>query len=142
MILVLRPEPGAGETARRARERGLEAIAVPLFTVGPMSWELPDPAQFDALLLTSANAVRHGGEQLGNLRGLPVHAVGEATAAAARNAGFGIASSGDAGVDRLLGSIDQDLRLLHLCGTERREPGDARQAITGGGVPGDRDCAT
>ena len=130
MILVLRPEPGAGETVHRLRERGIEAIAAPLFTVAPVAWQAPDPAAFDALLLTSANAVRHGGDQLGKLRGLPVHAVGEATAAAARDAGFGVASSGDAGVDRLLASIDQELRLLHLCGKDWREPVDAPQQIT------------
>jgi uroporphyrinogen-III synthase len=130
MILVLRPEPGASETVRHLRDSGLEAISVPLFVVQPLDWELPDPARFDALLLTSANAVRHGGEQLGKLRGLPVHAVGEATAKASRGAGFDISSSGDAGVDRLLGSIDQELRLLHLCGQDRREPAGARQQIT------------
>jgi len=130
MILVLRPEPEAGETARRLGDLGLEAIAAPLFTVEPVAWEPPDPARFDGLLLTSANAVRHGGDQLGKLRGLPVHAVGEATAAAARDAGFAIATSGNAGVDRLLGSIDQKLRLLHLCGKDRREPLQGRQRIT------------
>ena len=130
MILVLRPEPGAGETVQRLRGLGLEAIAAPLFTVEPVAWEAPDPAEFDALLLTSANAVRHGGDQLGQFRGLPVHAVGDATATAARDAGFDIASNGDAGVDRLLGSIDQQLRLLHLCGTDRREPAAAHQRIT------------
>ena len=130
MILVLRPEPGASETVRRARDSGLDALAVPLFTIEPIAWEAPEIARFDALLLTSANAVRHAGEQLTELRGLPVHTVGEATAMAARDAGFDIASSGDAGVDRLLGSIDAELRLLHLCGVDRREPEQARQAIT------------
>ena len=57
-------------------------------------------------LLTSANAVRCGGEQLHSLRGLKAYAVGEATAEAAREAGFDIAATGDAGVDRLLGSIE------------------------------------
>ena len=35
-----------------------------------------------------------------------------------------------AGVERLLGSIDSDLRLLHLCGADRHEPQEAKQAIT------------
>jgi uroporphyrinogen-III synthase len=81
------------------------------------------------LLLTSANAVRCSGRKLQSLRDLPVYAVGEATMAAAREAGFDIAASGDSGVDRLLGSIDDDLRLLHLCGEDRREPVDAPQSI-------------
>ena len=128
-VLVLRPEPGATATVRQARERGLDAVAVPLFEVDPMAWEAPDPFGFDGLLLTSANALRHGGDRLQSLRGLPVYAVGDATAEAAREAGFDIAASGDAGVDRLLGSIEPDLRLLHLCGADRREPEGVAQTI-------------
>ena len=129
-LLVLRPEPGASETVERAKQRKLDAIATPLFEIEPVAWDAPDPASFDALLLTSANAVRHGGEALLRLRGLPVHAVGEATAAAARDAGFDIASSGDDGVDRLLASIEPDLELLHLCGENRRAPTEPTQHIT------------
>ncbi len=109
---------------------GLEAVAVPLFTIEPVEWKAPDAASFDGLLLTSANAARSGGEALRSLRQLPVYAVGEATAEAAREAGFNIAASSDAGVDRLLGSIEPDLKLLHLCGAERREPDGANQEIT------------
>lgn len=129
-VLVLRPEPGATATAEKARELGLEPVKVPLFEVEPVAWEPPEPGSFDALLLTSANAVRCAGERLEQLRGLPVHAVGEATAAAARDAGFDIASSGDAGVDRLLGSLEAELKLLHLCGEDSKDPAEPRQAIT------------
>jgi len=129
-IMVLRPEPGASATADRARELGLNPIVMPLFEVEPVEWEAPEPGRFDALLLTSANAVRVGGEQLRALRGLPVHAVGEATAEAAREAGFAAASHSDGGVDRLLDSLDPGLSLLHLCGEHRREPQRTRQAIT------------
>jgi len=129
-VLVLRPEPGASATVERAREMGLDAVAVPLFAVEPVAWKVPDPARFDGLLLTSANAARHGGEQLQRLRGLRVYAVGEATAEAARDAGFDIAATGEGGVDRLLGSIDAGLKLLHLCGENRREPQGTGQRIT------------
>ena len=128
-VLVLRPEPGATATVQRARERGLGAVAMPLFEVEPVSWIVPGATDFDGLLLTSANAVRAGGEQLARLRGLPVHAVGEATAEAARNAGFSIASTGEADAGRLLQSIDPGLKLLHLCGEDRKEPA-ASQKIT------------
>jgi len=93
-IAVLRPEPGNGATAAAIEAAGRTAIRLPLFAAGPVPWRAPDPAAFDALLLTSANALRHGGPQLGALRGLPVHAVGSATAEAARHAGFAIASAG------------------------------------------------
>lgn len=129
-VLVLRPEPGASLTVERARERGLQAFAFPLFEIEAMPWEVPDPAQFDAILLTSANSVRHSGEGLQKLRGLPVYAVGEATARAAREAGFAIAATGTAGVDRLLGSIQAELHLLHLCGEDRHEPEAAPQRVT------------
>jgi uroporphyrinogen-III synthase len=130
LVLVLRPEPGASATVERARERGLSARAIPLFDIEAVDWEAPDPAGFDGLLLTSANAVRFPGKQLESLRGLAAYTVGEATADAAREAGLSIAASGDSGVDRLLGSIDPEIRLLHLCGEDRRAPERPRQTIT------------
>lgn len=129
-VLVLRPEAGASATVRRARERGLDAVATPLFEIEPVAWQAPEASGFDGLLLTSANAVRHGGEGLLELRGLKAYAVGEATAEAAREAGFDVAASGEAGVDRLLGSIEPGLRLLHLCGADRREPEAESQRIS------------
>jgi len=129
-LVVLRPEPGGSATAERARERGLQPVLVPLFELEPVSWKAPELSRFDRLLLTSANAVRHGGDQLLQMRGLPVYAVGEATAGAARDAGFEIARIGDDGVDRLLGSIEPSARLLHLCGEDRRLPAHSRHEIT------------
>lgn len=129
-VLVLRPEPGAAATLAKARAKGLDAVAVPLFQIEPVAWQAPGPGRFDGLLLTSANAVRWGGPAFGELRGLKVYAVGEATAQAAREAGFSIAATGDAGVDRLLASIEPHLNLLHLCGADRRQPDKAAQEIT------------
>lgn len=129
-LLVLRPEPGAGATATKARELGLDTVCVPLFKVEAIAWAGPDPASFDGLLLTSANSVRCAGDTLRRYRALKAFAVGDATAEAAREAGFDVAATGDAGVDRLLGSIEPDLKLLHLCGEHRREPDRARQCIT------------
>lgn len=129
-VLVLRPEPGASATVKKARELGLEAIAAPLFEIEPAQWQPPDPGSFDGLLLTSANAIRCGGEGLQLLRRLKVYAVGEATATAARKAGFDIARTGNAGVERLLSSIEPGLRLVHLCGEDRAITAPAAQAIT------------
>ena len=127
-VIVLRPEPGASETLAKARELGLEPVSVPLFDIEAMDWAMPDGA-FDGVLLTSANAVRQAGDALQELRALPAYAVGDATAEAARDAGFDIKATGDAGVERLLGSIDQELRLIHLCGEDRKQV-TARQEIT------------
>ena len=129
-LLVLRPEPGASTTATRARDHGLEPIVVPLFKIEPLPWNAPSVSGFDGLLLTSANAVRNGGEELERLRSMPVYAIGEATAEAARHAGFDVAAIGSGNVDGLLASIDPSLRLLHLAGEDRREPRGARQSIS------------
>jgi len=85
---------------------------------------------FDGLLLTSANGIRCAGGQVEKLRGLKVYAVGEASAQAAREAGFDLAGAGNGGVDRLLGSIEPNLKLLHLCGEDRHAPHEPRQKIT------------
>ena len=128
-VIVLRPGPGASETLARARELGLDATAVPLFEIEAADWKMPEGA-FDGVLLTSANAVREAGDELQKLRGLPAYAVGEATAEAARDAGFDVAATGGDGVERLLGSIEPDLRLAHLCGADRKDYSGARQQIT------------
>jgi uroporphyrinogen-III synthase len=129
-VLVLRPEPGASATVGRARNRGLDAVAIPLFEIEPVQWQVPDIQGFDGVLLTSANAVRQAGDQLESLRGLPAYAVGEATAEAARDAGFDIAATGDSGVERLLDSIEPELKLLHLSGEQHHHPPHSRQKIT------------
>jgi len=129
-VLVLRPEPGASATVERAGELGLDAFAVPLFQIEPVPWTAPDASQFDGVLLTSANAVRHAGDQIKTLTGLPAYAVGEATANVAQEAGFEIAIVGSGGVDRLLAVVPSGLRLLHPCGEYRRVPTDPSQEIT------------
>jgi uroporphyrinogen-III synthase len=121
-LLLLRPEPGLSVSAERARAMGLEVVACPLFQVEPLEWQPPNPADYDALLLTSANAVRHGGNGLEALKSLPAHAVGESTAACARQAGFRVDEVGTGSVADLLAASPVPLRLLHLAGEDRREP--------------------
>ncbi|WP_293940474.1 uroporphyrinogen-III synthase [Sphingomonas sp.] len=121
-LTIIRPEPGASETVARAAAMGIEAVALPLFAIERVAWSAPDPHQFDALLLTSANAVRHAGPGLARFHRLPVHAVGAATADAARAAGFSVASVGGTGVDALLAALPDGLALLHLGGEHRHAP--------------------
>ena len=40
-VVVLRPEPGASATVKRARELGLEPVTVPLFEIEPLPWQSP-----------------------------------------------------------------------------------------------------
>ena len=118
MIFVIRPEPGLQSTLAAARELGLAVIGRPLFDVVPLRWTAPDAAGFDGLLIGSANAIRHGGEALEGLKQLPVYAVGEATADAAREAGFTVAETGSGGLQAVLDNLPAPRRLLRLAGAE------------------------
>lgn len=93
-IAVLRPEPGNAATAAAIEAQGRRAIRLPLFRIVALPWDGPDPGAHDALMLTSANAVRHAGPALARYAALPVHAVGAATAAAARAAGLQVVATG------------------------------------------------
>ncbi len=119
-ILILRPEPGASATAERVRKLGLRPVVAPLFTVRALAWSPPDASDFDAVLFTSANALRHGGPQLARYRRLPAFAVGAATAASARDAGFANVTAGAGNVERLVADVGPEVRLLHPCGRHHR----------------------
>lgn len=131
-LVVLRPEPGNTRTATALRALGLKVRQVPLFAVVPVDWTAPDPAAFDGLLLTSANAVRHGGTALAAFKRLPVVAVGGATAAAANEAGFAVAVTGGEDARAVVAEArDRGFaRLLHLAGRERTPTEDGVEAIT------------
>lgn len=124
--LVLRPEPGNARTCAALVAAGLEPVALPLFAAVPLGWSPPDPADYDALLLTSAQAVRLAGGGLARLAGLPVVAVGAATAAAARAAGLDVAIVGDGDAAAAVARSAAYPRLLHLAGREHvAQPGVA-----------------
>ncbi|HMN55273.1 MAG TPA: uroporphyrinogen-III synthase, partial [Sphingopyxis sp.] len=66
-LVVTRADPGGAATVARARAVGLDARPMPLFAARALAWSPPDPAGFDALLLTSAQAARLGGTGLAAL---------------------------------------------------------------------------
>ena len=89
-VLITRPEPGATETARRVQALGLRAVIAPLLTVHSLLPRLP--AQVQAVLVTSGNAIP---VLPASLHGLPLLAVGDATARRACAAGFTQVCSAD-----------------------------------------------
>ncbi|WP_293973671.1 uroporphyrinogen-III synthase [Sphingomonas sp.] len=119
---MLRPQPGASATAARIAALGHEAIVAPLFAIEPVAWDVPDPGEHDAIILTSANAVRHAGPALAELAALPVHAVGTATAAAAMEAGLSVVATGHSdGAELLERAATGGVRkALHLAGADHR----------------------
>jgi uroporphyrinogen-III synthase len=126
-LLIVRPQPGADESAARARELGLQPIVAPLFETRALDWAPPDPGGFDAIFLTSANAARLGGEGLRPLLALPCYAVGAQTAQAARAAGFTDVRTGPSDSIALAAIAERDgaRSLLHLGGRDHVAFGQA-----------------
>ena len=119
-LVIIRPEPGNAASTELAQSLRMEAHGYPLFDVIPRSWEAVPPERADALLIGSANVFRHGGRGLAVLKNLPVYAVGEVTAAAARAAGFALAATGTGTLQSLLSELDgAHRRVLRLAGEER-----------------------
>lgn len=117
--IVIRPEPGCTMSVQALIAMGVAAEGYPLFDVVAVEWDPAPPDAFDALLAGSANVFRHGGAQLAQYRALPVHAVGETTAQAARAAGFAVAAVGSGGLQRVLDAVPAGTRVLRLAGAER-----------------------
>ncbi len=134
-VLVTRPLPAATRTADRLRALGYLPIILPLTEIVPLNPAAPDGA-FDAVVATSANALRHAsGELLAPLLQLPCFTVGDATADAARARGFETVTTGDGDGEALADTIVEELRsagsLLYLTGRVR-SPGFERAVTLAG----------
>lgn len=118
-IAVTRAEPEASRTASRLDAAGAEAVLAPLIEIAPRAFER-DLTGIGALIFTSANGVRAFGDARG---AVPVFAVGAATAAAARDAGFRDIVAGDADSAALVALIAAQFdrragALIHVSGAD------------------------
>lgn len=99
-VLVTRPEPDNAATSAALRARGFAAVSAPMLRFEALVFQDEADAQVGAIIVTSANALRAIADQpgIGRLLTLPLFAVGERTADAARAAGFHavISADGDA----------------------------------------------
>ena len=128
-VLVTRPHPDDEATAGALRARGFEVLQAPMLRFAAVPFQDDVDARYDAVIVTSANALRAIEPQLAGSRllELPLFAVGDHTASAARAAGFGqvIAAKGDAAALRdlvLAGVKSKHLKrgstLLYLAGAD------------------------
>jgi uroporphyrinogen-III synthase len=128
-VLVTRPHPDDEATATSLRARGFEVLKAPMLRFEPVPFHDDGEAEYGAVIVTSANALRGIEPQLqaSPLLGLPLFAVGEHTASAARSAGFEnvMSASGDAGSlrDLVLASVKakalkKTSPLLYLAGAD------------------------
>jgi uroporphyrinogen-III synthase len=105
-VLVTRPQPDNEATAAALRARGVEVLLAPALRFEPVPLSSSLEADFAAVIVTSANALRAIAPRLKDhpLVKLPLFAVGEQTALAAQGAGFDevISADGDASALREL----------------------------------------
>lgn len=124
-VLVTRPQPGAAATARRLAALGFEPVVLPLSETRMIDLAEPvDPASFDAVTVTSGAALRHApADLLAGLSHLPLFAVGDRTAAIAREAGFSRADGAGGDTQMLAAHVSRALpagsRIAYLCGRVR-----------------------
>ncbi|WP_144097627.1 uroporphyrinogen-III synthase [Croceicoccus sediminis] len=117
-VITIRPAPGDARTVALGEKMGIAVESHPLFAVEPVAWDCPDAADYDAILIGSANVLRHGGECMAGLTDLPAWCVGEASAAAARKAGFSVAGIGSGGLQSVIPMTEAagHCRLLRVSG--------------------------
>ena len=123
-VLVLRPQPDAERTAKVLIERGQEPVLAPLFSIVPGTEPAPK-GPFDALVLTSANAVP-ALEQLPKAwrKSLPAFCVGSRTAEAAGALGFATRNAKGNRSDLLAliaGELPEPRKLLFVAGQDRHD---------------------
>jgi uroporphyrinogen-III synthase len=135
-VWVTRASPGAEETAARLRNLGFEPVAAPLLRLRATGEGPIDLTGVAALAFTSANGVAAFAAR-SDERGLPVYAVGEATARAARSRGFGAVVSADGDVAALAAAIAAHGPLAGavLHAAPREAAGDLAGDLRSRGVP-------
>ncbi|MGM0585958.1 MAG: uroporphyrinogen-III synthase [Pseudomonadota bacterium] len=133
-LLVTRPEPGATDLARWAEAHGFRPVLSPVLHPVRLP-AAPDLADIDAVILTSPAAARLA-PAAPALRDLPCWCVGEATAEAARAAGFPAPRAGPSDAQALarliLAEAPAGARLLHLRG--RHATAGFAEALRAGGL--------
>jgi uroporphyrinogen-III synthase len=120
-VAITRAQPEAERTAARVRALGGEPVLAPLLSIAPRAFD-SDCANVQALMFTSANGVR-AFAAASSARAIAALTVGDATAQAAREAGFCDVRSAQGNSTALaalaLATLDpQAGRILHVSGAD------------------------
>ena len=126
-ILVTRPRADAEDLSRLLAARGHEVLTEPMLDIVMRPGEPVAPGALQAVIFTSSNGVRallaRNDGDIASLRALPVYTVGDATARAAKAAGFAEVVSASGDVNSLAALIAARVRpeagpLLHVAGSD------------------------
>jgi uroporphyrinogen-III synthase len=133
--LVSRPREDAERIAAPLRAMGVEVVSEPLLVVVPVAGPNVDLTGVQAVLVTSANGARALSTAV-ERRDVPVFAVGDQTARAARDLGFASVESAGGDVETLAALVRQRLEpsrgaLLHAAGSTHA--GDLAGALSADG---------
>jgi len=128
-ILVTRPQPDNDATSAALRAQGYGVLPAPMLRFEQVALQDDADAHYGAVIVTSANALRAIADQpvTRSLLKLPLFAVGERTAEAAREMGFKqvVSANGDASAlrDLMVDSVKaktlkKSATLLYLAGAD------------------------
>ncbi len=123
-LIVTRPDPDAAPLIAALERAGIATLHQPVFIIRFRQEGLPDLSGCQAIIVTSRNGVRAltRARAEADVFSLPVFAVGDSSAALAREAGFGTVYSADGDVHDLTALIRRHLKpgddwLLHAAGS-------------------------
>jgi uroporphyrinogen-III synthase len=121
-VLITRPRDEAKTLAGQIESLGFVPIIDPMIEIRMLPNVNVDHRNFQAVVLTSANGARALASNAGFSRALPAFAVGAATAAAARAAGFTAVVEGPGTVEELARLIAEQCQpsrgaVLHVSGS-------------------------
>ena len=121
-VVVTRPQADSERTAAALEALGHEVLVAPLMRIEPVAVDLA--GTWSAIVITSANALQAVPATADGVKPLPVFAVGDRSAEAARRAGFAEVSSANGdikGLVRLVAAraVGAKAPLLYLAGEDR-----------------------
>jgi len=119
-FLVTRPSTEAKVTGHKLEALGHSVLYAPMLNIAPVSFEIPDETR--SIIVTSKNGARFGLANIGE-KGRPIYAVGEQTAAVAREMGFTNITVGPGTARKLVPLLLEcgettKRDYVHLCGNE------------------------
>lgn len=121
-VVVTRPQADGERTAAALEALGHEVLVAPLMRIEPVAANLA--GTWSAIVITSANAVQTVPAAADRVKTLPVFAVGDRSAEAARRAGFSEVNSANGDIKDLVRlvaarAVGAKAPLLYLAGEDR-----------------------